>query len=129
MPENSTFNNNLIRVLAILCLLLSLREASVFLGLGSNQASPISNLGVLSFFLMLTFTVFRLFAAVGMWVKTTWGTVLVLVVTSIEFSILTLTSIDIYISTVGIWIRATLLLGIIIYFILTYMYQRKYVYD
>ena len=125
MTLNAITNNYLIRILAFLSLFLSLRETMHFLTAPANSHGSLENLGAFAFFLSLAFIVFRLFASVGMWINAKWGALLAIIITALEFLILSFSASNIYISNAGISIRVGLMFGLILYFVLSYIISRK----
>ena len=65
-----------IRIVAILALILGLSDAARLLGVNLGPTSPISTMGFSSFVLLGVFCLARLFAAVGLWIKASWGAAL-----------------------------------------------------
>ncbi len=120
-------NKYLLRILAIICLILGLREAAHFLTQPSDEISLLNEIGVWGFFLSLSFLVFRLLASVGMWIKAKWGAPLALIIVIVEFALFFLSPLQFYISTIGVSIRVILVLGLIAYFAIIYLTWRKFV--
>ncbi len=118
-------NKYLLRILAIICLILGIREGAHFLTQPSDEISLLNEIGVWGFFLSLSFLVFRLLASVGMWIKAKWGAPLTLIIIIVEFALFFLSPLQFYISTVGISIRIVLVLGLIVYFAIIYLAWRK----
>ncbi len=119
----------LMPLLAIIVLALALRDAASLLGVNSDDVSPISQMGLISFILMGIFTIFRLFAAVGMWIGAGWGAPLLVLVTIAELVLLSLGNDHITIHTVGLTIRLLLLFGVALWFALNYFFEREDIYD
>lgn len=73
------FKNNLptriLRTVAIITLLMGLGDAARLVGLGDGDKSPIAILGVAGFTWLTIFCIAHLFAAVGLWIKASWGAV------------------------------------------------------
>ncbi len=61
------------RVLAALCLYVGLFMAAGLLGVHSGGQSPLLQLGPTAFTYLAIFTLGYLFAAVGIWIGSTWG--------------------------------------------------------
>ncbi len=125
MTLSGITNSYLIRILAIISLFLSLREAAHFLTAPVGSHGSLENLGAFAFFLSLAFIMFRLFASVGMWINAKWGALLAIVIITLEFLILSFSVSNIYISNTGIYIRIGLALGLVLYFALSYIIRRK----
>ncbi len=75
---------NLVRIIAVLALLNALLDAGRLLGVGTGTTSPLEIFGIAGFAILGGFTIARLFAAVGMWIQSTWGTPLLLGTTLLE---------------------------------------------
>lgn len=65
----------LTRILGLLGLLLGLFDAGMLLGVGSGAASPLESLGVAGFTYLAIFTLGLLFGAVGLWILSSWGAI------------------------------------------------------
>ena len=65
-----------IRIVAIISLLLGLNDAARLLGVNLGEVSPIATMGMTGFVYLAIFALARLFAAVGLWIKASWGAVL-----------------------------------------------------
>ena len=73
-----------VRILAILVLLLGINDAARLLGVSLGDQSPIALLGVKAYVYLGGFTLALLFAGVGLWIKASWGAVLVIAATGAE---------------------------------------------
>ncbi len=119
----------LIKIIAIICLFLGLREAAQVLSVSSIQTSPIESLGSVGFFLFLGFVIFRLVSSVGMWIEAKWGAPLALVIIFLEFLLLIFSYSNFHISTIGIWIRAGLAIALLLFFLNAYISWRNSIHD
>ncbi|MCF6302059.1 MAG: hypothetical protein L3J13_02465 [Devosiaceae bacterium] len=75
------------RQIAIVALLNGIVDVGRILGVGSGDANPFDMYGVVGFALLGGFAIARIFAAVGMWIRSNWGTPLLLGVTLSELMI------------------------------------------
>lgn len=64
------------RVLALVSLLIGLGDATRLLGLWDGASSPITTIGAMGFVLLTALCLARLFAAVGLWIHSSWGALL-----------------------------------------------------
>ena len=76
MDFNSPIGGRYVRIVAIIALLLGLNDASRLLGVSTGAQSPIEILGGTGFVYLSIFAMARLFAAVGLWIRASWGAVL-----------------------------------------------------
>ncbi|MDF2984471.1 MAG: hypothetical protein K0Q69_4243 [Devosia sp.] len=76
MDFKSELAGRYLRIIAIIALLLGLADASRLLGVSSGSVSPIAQLGPTGFAFLTVFCLARLFAAVGLWIRASWGAVL-----------------------------------------------------
>ncbi|MBU1174471.1 MAG: hypothetical protein KKH72_03630 [Alphaproteobacteria bacterium] len=66
------------RVLAVLCLYIGLTLSARLVGAGGGGQSPLAMYGITAFTWLAVFAIGYLFAAVGIWIGSTWGTVVAL---------------------------------------------------
>ncbi len=66
------------RALSVVCLFVGLSLASSLLGVRSGINSPLAQLGLVAFTYLAVFTLGYLFAAVGIWIGSSWGLVVAL---------------------------------------------------
>lgn len=118
-----------IRTIAIIALLLGLNDAARLLGVSSGDASPIAELGPAGFTYLALFALARLFAAVGLWIKASWGAVLLVAATGIEMILFLLGNRDIQMSGFGFAVRLVLLTAILLVFVLSWRIRRERVHD
>ena len=107
-----------IRVVAVISLLLGLNDASRLLGVSLGDVSPITELGMTGFVYLAIFCLARLFAAVGLWIKASWGAVLLVSATGVELILYMIGNADVRMSAIGFAVRLVLLAAILIIFIL-----------
>jgi hypothetical protein len=108
-----------IRIVAIISLLLGLNDASRLLGVNLGAASPITTMGMTGFVYLAIFALSRLFAAVGLWIKASWGAVLLVGATSVELALYLAGSSDVDMTAIGFAVRLVLLASIVIIFALS----------
>jgi uncharacterized membrane protein (DUF2068 family) len=113
-----------IRVVAIISLLLGLNDASRMLGVGLGEVSPIAALGMTGFVYLAIFALARLFAAVGLWIKASWGAVLLVGATAVELGLYLFGNGDVRMTAFGFALRLVLLVSIIIIFVLSIRIER-----
>lgn len=102
------------RVLACLSLLLGLADAARLVGIGSGTASPIAAMGAQTFVLLAIFCLCRLFAAVGLWMGTRWGAILLGSALLIEIALHAAGSNWVSLTLTGFIFKLMLLLAIIL---------------
>ncbi len=105
-----------IRIVAVLALFLGLSDAARLLGVGNGATSPIAVMGFSGFAYLAVFSLARLFAAVGLWIKASWGAVLIVAATTAELALYLLGSPDVRITAIGFALRIVLLASIILIF-------------
>jgi len=113
-----------IRIVAIISLLLGLNDAARLLGVSLGDVSPISALGVTGFVYLAIFALARLFAAVGLWIKASWGAVLLVGATVLELALYLTGNPDVRMSAFGFAVRLVLLASILIIFVLSIRLSR-----
>lgn len=113
-----------IRVVAIISLMLGLNDAARLLGVNLGAVSPLSTLGMTGFIYLGIFAAARLFAAVGLWIKASWGAVLLVGSTGIELLMYLLGNPDVRMTAVGFAVRLVLLASILIIFVLSVRHTR-----
>lgn len=118
MDFKSDVSGRYVRIVAIIALLLGLSDASRLLGVSTGAASPLTTLGTTGFVYLAIFALARLFAAVGLWIKASWGAVLLLGATTVELVLYLMGSKDVQMSAFGFAVRLVLLVSIIVIFIL-----------
>ena len=117
MDFNSPIAGRYVRIVAIIALLLGLNDASRLL-ISSGNVSPITELGVNGFVYLSIFALARLFASVGLWIRSSWGAVLLVGATGIEVAMYLLRNPDIQMNALGFAVRLVLLISIILIFVL-----------
>lgn len=102
-----------VRIISIVALLLGLNDAARLLGVSLGAESPIAALGVRGFVFLAAFTLALLFAAVGLWIKASWGAVLLLAATVAELGLFLAGSADVQMTIYGFGVRLVLLAAIV----------------
>lgn len=115
-----------IRIIAIVTLALGLTDAARLLGVTTGGASPLAVLGPTGFGFLAVFCLARLFAAVGLWIRSSWGAVLLLGATTAELALYLAGSPDVQISAFGFVVRLLLLASLIVIFVLTLRRRRAH---
>ena len=118
-----------IRIVAIISLLLGLNDAARLLGVSQGSVSPIDTLGTTGFVYLAIFCLARLFAAVGLWIKASWGAVMLVGATAVELAMFLLGNKDLQLTTFGFGVRLVLLIAILLIFILGRRWERERVHD
>ncbi|MGV8855695.1 MAG: hypothetical protein ACOH2L_13725 [Devosia sp.] len=113
-----------IRIVAIISLLLGLNDAARLLGVNLGAVSPIATMGMTGFVYLAIFALARLFAAVGLWIKASWGAVLLVGATSVELVLYLLGSADVEMTAIGFAVRLVLLASILLIFALSVRNRR-----
>ncbi len=119
-PNHSIY----LRIVAILALLLGLSDASRLLGVNLGTTSPIAAMGFTSFVYLAVFSLARLFSAVGLWIKASWGAVLLIGATVVELLLYATGNPDIRMTTLGFGMRLILLLAILVIIGLSFRIRR-----
>jgi len=104
--------------------MLGLNDAARLLGVNLGSVSPITTMGMTGFVYLAIFALARLFAAVGLWIKASWGAVLLVGATSVELALYLMGSSDVDMSAIGFAVRLVLLASIIIIFVLSIRIRR-----
>jgi uncharacterized membrane protein (DUF2068 family) len=113
-----------IRIVAIISLMLGLSDAGRLLGVNLGSVSPISTFGVTGFTYLAVFAAARLSAAVGLWIKASWGAVLLVGATAAELAMYLAGNPDIRMSAFGFAVRVVLLASILVIFVLSIRLDR-----
>ena len=118
-----------VRVVAIISLLLGLNDASRLVGVSLGARSPIEVFGPTGFTYLAVFTLALLFAAVGLWIKASWGAVMLVGATSVELGMFLFGSKDVQMTVFGFGVRLVLLAAILAIFVLGVRLRRAAVHD
>jgi uncharacterized membrane protein (DUF2068 family) len=126
MDFKSPIAGRYIRIVAIIALLLGLSDAARLLGVSSGVSdSPIALLGPTGFTYLAIFAMARLFAAVGLWIRASWGAVLLVGATGIELGMYLFGSRDVQMSALGFAVRLVLLVSIVLIFVLSLRFRER----
>lgn len=113
-----------IRIIAVVALFLGLSDAARLLGVNMGATSPIAVMGFSGFAYLAVFSLARLFAAVGLWIKASWGAVLLVAATVTELGLHLLGNSDIRMTTLGLALRIVLLVAILVILGLSLRFRR-----
>jgi hypothetical protein len=125
MDFKSPIAGRYVRIVAIIALLLGLSDAARLLGINSATESPIAILGAAGFTYLAIFAVARLFAAVGLWIRASWGAVLLIGATAIELGMYLMGSRDVQMSALGFAVRLVLLVSIVLILVLSLRFRER----
>ena len=115
-----------IRIVAIIALLLGLADAARLLGVSSGSVSPLATQGTAGFIYLAIFCLARLFAAVGLWIRASWGAVLLVGATAVELGMYLMGNRDVHLDPIGFALRLVLLVAIIVVFVLSIRMRRAH---
>ncbi len=115
-----------IRIVAIIALLLGLADAARLLGVSSGAVSPLQTLGAAGFVYLAIFCLARLFAAVGLWIRASWGAVMLVGATVVELVMYLMGNPDVRIDAIGFALRLVLLAAISVIFVLSFRMRRAH---
>jgi hypothetical protein len=118
-----------IRIVALISLALGLSDASRLLGVQLGDDSPIAAMGLSAFVWLSIFALARLFAAVGLWIKASWGGVLLVGATGVELALYLAGSQDVQMTTFGFVVRVILLASIALILLLGFRMRRAAAHD
>jgi uncharacterized membrane protein (DUF2068 family) len=76
-------------------------------------------MGGTAFVYLAIFALAQLFASVGLWIRASWGAVLLVAATTIQLGLFLLRSPDVTMSAIGFAVRLVLLISIVLIFVLT----------
>ena len=125
MDFNTPILGRYVRIVAILALLIGLGDAAKLLGVSSGAANPIDLMGVAGFTYLSVFAMARLFAAVGLWIRASWGAVLLLAATAVELGMYLLGNRAIHLNALDFAIRLVLLVAIVLIFVTAYRFRPR----
>ena len=118
-----------VRVVSIISLLLGLNDASRLLGVSLGAQSPLETFGIAGFVYLAIFTLSLLFASVGLWIKASWGAVLLAAATSVELIMFLVGSKDVQMTVFGFGLRLVMLAAILALFVLSLRLRRAALHD
>jgi hypothetical protein len=96
------------------------------LGVSSGSVSPLQTLGTAGFVYLAIFCLARLFAAVGLWIRASWGAVLLVGATAVEMLLYLMGNPDVQMDAIGFAMRLVLLVAIIVVFVLSIRMRRAH---
>lgn len=126
MDFKSELAGRYLRIVAIIALLLGLSDAARLLGVSSGAQSPLTELGATGFAYLAVFCLARLFAAVGLWIRASWGAVLLGIATTIELLLYLFGNPDVTISALGFAIRLVLVVSVAALLFLSFRMRRAH---
>lgn len=115
-----------LRIIAIIALLLGLADAARLLGVSSGAVSPMAQLGPAGFAYLAIFCLARLFSAVGLWIRASWGAVLLVGATVIELALYLFGSPDVTMGAFGFALRLLLVGSVTVLFVLSLRLRRAH---
>jgi hypothetical protein len=125
MDFKSPIAGRYVRIVAIIALLLGLSDAARLLGVSEGSRSPIDILGVTGFVYLSVFALSRLFAAVGLWIRASWGAVLLVGATGLELGMYLIGNRDVQMTALGFAVRLVLLISIVLIFVLSFRMRER----
>lgn len=126
MDFKSPIAGRYVRIVAIIALLLGLSDTARLLGVtGSGTESPLTTLGTAGFAYLGIFAVARLFSAVGLWIRASWGAVLLVGATIIELAMYMMGNQDVQMSAIGFAVRLVLLVSIVLVLVLSLRFRER----
>jgi uncharacterized membrane protein (DUF2068 family) len=114
-----------VRIVAIISLLVGLADASRLLGVSTGDANPIEIMGTVGFVYLSIFAAARLFAAVGLWIRASWGAVLLLAASAIELGMYFFGNRAIQLSALDFAVRLVLLVAIVGIFVAAFRFRQR----
>jgi hypothetical protein len=118
-----------IRIVALISLALGLSDAARLLGVQLGDDSPIAVMGLSAFVWLAIFALARLFAAVGLWIKASWGGVLLVGATGVELGLYLAGSQDVQMTMFGFVVRVILLASIALILLIGFRMRRAAAHD
>lgn len=118
MDFNTPIGGRYVRIVAMIALLLGLNDAARLLGVASGPQSPLEVFGQAGFTWLALFGMARLFAAVGLWLRASWGAVLLVGSTTLELGLFLIGNRDIDMSALGFGVKFVLLVAISAIFVM-----------
>jgi hypothetical protein len=125
MDFKSELAGRYLRIIAIVALLLGLGDAARLLGVSTGAQSPITQLGAAGFSYLAVFCVARLFAAVGLWIRASWGAVLLAGATFIELALYLSGVREVRIDAFGFALRLLILGSLAVLWFLNFRLRRQ----
>lgn len=113
-----------VRVVALISLALGLSDAARVLGVNMGPMSPLETFGATGFAYLALFALARLFAAVGLWIRASWGAVLLVGATAAELVLYLSGSPEVRMSALGFAVRLVLLASILVIFVFSFRQTR-----
>lgn len=124
MDMKSVLAGRILKGIALIALLLGLADAARLLGVGTGSVSPLTALGPTGFTLLAIFCLSRLFAAVGLWIRASWGGVLLVGATLVELVLYLAGNPNVTMDIPGFIIRVLLVAALAALFALSFRLRR-----
>lgn len=86
-------------------------DAARLLGVNSNSPNPVQSIGVVAFVYLIGFVLARIFCAVGLWINSSWGAVVLVGATATELGLVMFGNPYVSVSVTGFIVRTLMLLG------------------
>lgn len=124
MDFKSPLASRFLRIVAIVVLLVGLSDAARLLGIASGGMSPIAQFGQVGFASLAAFCIAHLFAAVGLWIKASWGAVLLVIAIVAELVMFFAGLGGIQIGPIGFVIRVVVMSSVAVLLFLSFRVRR-----
>ena len=131
MDFNSPIAARYVRIVAIISLLLGLYDASRLLGVSGRAEDPLVTFGAAGFAYLATFALAQLFAAVGLWIRSSWGGVILIAATTLQLGMFLFGNGDIQrqMTPLGFAVRLVLLIAMTLILVLGMRFNRDRAHD
>lgn len=114
MESKGEITGRVVRVIALCGLLLGLVDAARVTGLWDGSANPILVLGPAGFVYTAAAALTLLFAAVGLWMRASWGAVLLLGALGTQIVLYLIGNPDVSLSMIDFGLRLVVLIGMVL---------------
>jgi hypothetical protein len=126
MDFNTPIAGRYVRIISIISLLLGLSDASRLLGVSGHRGdNPIIMLGPTGFTYLAIFATACLFASVGLWIRASWGAVLLLAAMAIELGLFLTGNRDIQLAPLDFALRLVVLVALVVLFALAFRFRLR----
>lgn len=130
MEFTTRLTGRTLRIIAIVALLMGLGDAARLLGVGhGGHANPIVEIGARPFAYLSVFALAYLFAAVGLWIKASWGAALLVGATLAQLTLFVLGSPNVEASWFGFILRLALFIVVALLLMRSWLEHRRDVHD
>ncbi len=117
------------RQIAILALLNGILDLGRLLGIGAGDINPFAIYSVAGFAFLAGFSVARIFAGVGIWIESNWGTPLLFIATASELVLFLSGLAPLSIGIIGFAVRLAELAGTILILTVAFRQWRQHLQD